>query len=64
MIELRWCVQQWTEYPELGEPIKRQREPVLQFRQMTNIQEIGIQEPIWSDWVEVPTVYEDENNEL
>ena len=30
----------------------------LQYRTMTNIMEIGIQEPIWSEWIDVPTVIE------
>ena len=31
------------------------REKVLEYRYMENITEIGIKEPIWSDWLEVPT---------
>ena len=42
MFELRWL-----------ERIDRR---VLQFRQMTNIEEVGIQEPIWSEWQDVPVV--------
>ena len=29
---------------------------VLQYRAMTNIEEIGIQPPIWSEWRDIPTV--------
>jgi len=34
------------------------KDAVLQYRIMTNIQEIGLQEPIWSEWEDVPTVYD------
>ena len=33
------------------------KDAILQYRTMTNIQEIGLQEPIWSEWVDVPEVY-------
>ena len=48
MIELRWL--------ELDRPVGHIRQNVLQYRIMTNIEEIGIQPPIWSDWIDVPTV--------
>ena len=35
-------------------------ERVLQVRAMLNIEEIGIQDPIWSEWQDVPEV-EDEH---
>lgn len=42
MIELRWyCL--WG--PNSG---------VLEFRTIVNFQEIGLQDPIWSEWEEVP----------
>lgn len=28
---------------------------ILQYRQMSNIEEIGIQPPIWTEWEDVPT---------
>jgi hypothetical protein len=30
---------------------------VLQYRVMENVQEIGLQPPIWSEWEDVPTEY-------
>ena len=44
MIEIRW--QKET----------RQHRSTLQYRIMENPQEIGIQDPIWSEWGNVPTV--------
>jgi hypothetical protein len=34
------------------------KDAILQYRSMENIQELGIQEPIWSEWQDVPTVYD------
>ena len=45
MIELRWLV-------------VRYKPTILQFRQMVNVLELGIQEPIWSEWEDVPNVYQ------
>ena len=55
MFELRWLIRPVT--MKLGAPIPfpNEKEKVLQFRQMSNIEEIGIQEPIWTEWEDVPT---------
>ena len=34
-------------------------ERVLQFRQRSNVEEIGIQPPIWTEWEDVPTEKEE-----
>jgi len=60
MIQLRFKVDKWTEYDEFS-AIHHTEKPVLQYRQMQNISEIGIQEPIWSEWQDVPTVYGDKD---
>ena len=58
MIELRWKIEEWEEYTDMSShPIKHTEKPVLQYRTMTNIEEIGLQEPIWSEWTDVPEVY-------
>lgn len=52
MIELRWL-----ERVEKAEGLGYERmaiRTVLQFRQMSNIEEIGIQPPIWAEWQDVP----------
>ena len=46
MIELRWLHKIGSKEP-----------PRLQYRQMENILELGIQEPIWSDWFDIPEIY-------
>lgn len=47
MIELRYLI------------TKRNRfEPLLQYRVMTNLLELGIREPIYGEWQTVPTVIE------
>ena len=51
MIELRWLVRT---LPTFGES-QPNVEKVLQFRQMSNIEELGIQAPIWTEWEDVPT---------
>ena len=56
MIELRWLDESFTEHTEYG-LVRRKVDPVLQFRQMENPEEFGLQPPIWSDWVTVPIVY-------
>lgn len=56
MIELRWKVIEWTEYPEIGMPIKHTEWPALQYRK----EEGPIGEQWWSEWVDVPTVYIEE----
>ncbi len=59
MIELRWLV--------VDDPIRRGSllatvlldDPlwqVLQMRQMTNPLEIGLQDPVWTEWKDVPVV--------
>ena len=55
MIELRWLVVTDC-YPATdGGIYKLDREKVLQVRHMTDI---GLHEPIWSEWDAVPIVYE------
>lgn len=60
MTELRLFVDEWDCYAD-GMITKKVSDPVLQYRQMQNISEIGIQEPIWSEWQDVPTVYGDKD---
>ncbi len=55
-MELRWKVEAWTEYQD-GMSLHHVEDPVLQYRRAKNSIEIGLQEPIWSDWVDVPTEY-------
>lgn len=57
MIDLRF-VSRSVPALELGENIGKSVR-VLQFRQMTNLNEIGIQEPVWGEWQDVR--WEDED---
>lgn len=57
MFELRW-IRKEEPAPEHGRNCFRMVK-VLQFRQMSNIEEVGIQQPIWTEWEDVPTVEED-----
>ena len=57
MVRLRWVKQGWQEYFDgvaYGD-VQYHKEKVLEYSYMENITEIGIKEPIWSDWLEVPT---------
>lgn len=51
MIELRWFVEEWTEYPEQGLPIKHREPPVLQYREVFDFNGPEI------SWREIPTVF-------
>ena len=53
MFELRWLKRE-EPAPEHGRNMFRNVK-VLQFRQRSNIEEIGIQPPIWDEWQDVPT---------
>ena len=56
MTELRWV---WkTEFDEYRTLTTTK---VLQYRTMQNLMEIGLQEPIWSEWMDVPEVEDIEN---
>lgn len=56
MIEFRWKVEQWEEYPlDARFPIKKQSDPVLQFR-VVNLSAVA-NENATTDWVDVPTKY-------
>ena len=55
MFELRWYSEEWIEYPE-GSPVHKSDEPILQYRYRINIEEVGLQPPIWSEWCNVPFV--------
>ena len=58
MIELRWLERVIYESAiEPGNIIKVVR--VLQYRLRANPLETGLQEAIWSDWQDVPTVREE-----
>jgi len=59
MIEHRYKVETWTEYPADGlREIKHVEEPVLQFREITAIDDSNMQQtPVWSEWQDVPTEY-------
>ncbi len=53
MYELRW--KQKLGNPDKGSVMVGDRiSQTLQYRVMTNIEEVGIQEPIWSEWENVP----------
>ncbi len=59
MIEYRWKVERWTEFPAdgLGE-IRHTEEPILQYREVTGIDNSNMEEmPVWSEWQDVPTEY-------
>ncbi len=58
MFELRWYVETWIEYDENRTPRVKTTDPELQYRAAENPQEIGLQEPIWSEWEPVPTYIE------
>jgi len=56
-MELRWLVEyseEWHEHSEFAKKVSS--EPRLQYRERSNPLEAGIQDPIWSDWIDVPTV--------
>jgi len=57
MIELRYKVEECTEIMEFGEDITHRLRPVLQIKYMLNPEELGIQEPMWGEWQDVPTEY-------
>jgi len=60
MIELRWKVGRWDEYPEFGHMITRYEEPVLQYKEVVSIDNSDMnQTPVWSEWTDVPTEYVD-----
>jgi hypothetical protein len=55
MIELRWFVEKEINISMNGSftsPINR----TLQYRVMENLLELGMQPPIWSEWMDVTTV--------
>lgn len=58
-MELRLLVETWEEYRD-GQhlPIKNS-ETVLQFREMKTMIEGEFGSDQWTDWQDVPTVYED-----
>ena len=58
MFKFRYKVETWEEYQDgINTYVKRIEEPVLQVRTMVNVAGFGIQEPIWSEWEDVPTEY-------
>ncbi len=63
MIELRWFKpKQYFVQEDVGGELFGEwvdPPPVLQNRQMQNPEEIGLHEPIWSEWQDVPTVEEE-----
>lgn len=58
MIEMRWLIIDTEDAAYNGFANKPAPERVLQYRQQTNMDEWGLQEPIWSDWIDVPEVKE------
>lgn len=57
MIEIRWRLVAGGEMVYTASELLTSQGPamfVLECRTMKNIQELGIQEPIWGDWVQVP----------
>lgn len=59
MFEFRWVVAHWDKY-DGASFVPVTEEPVLQFRQMENPLELGLSEPLWTDWREVPTHFIDQ----
>ena len=57
MFELRWVLREIIVGDWGGHEVAETRK-VLQYRQATNVLEIGVQPPIWSEWEDVPTVNE------
>ena len=53
MFELRWLTESWTSYED-GFIAKRSGDKKLQYRIIENPLEAGLQDPIWSDWIDVP----------
>lgn len=61
MIELRWHKELAGEYFDgIMKGSKVYKDKALQYRTMANPAEIGVQEPIWSEWEEVPLVWSKE----
>ena len=64
MFELRWVRKQgapsswWIPLGDYYPPLWQ----VLEYRHQVNVLELGIQEPIWSDWLEVQGVAHDPHN--
>lgn len=59
MIELRWVYGNRNMIVESVQDGRTfEREKVLQYRVITNGEEIGLHEPIYSDWQDVPVVGE------
>lgn len=59
-MELRWYTEhheEWSESASSYVPISSEK--VLQYRTMINLMEIGLQEPMWSEWKDVEDVNED-----
>ena len=58
MFELRWLSEKINvplDKRVYGPNIaKEETVRTLQFRQMSNIEEIGVQPPIWTEWEDVP----------
>ena len=63
MIEMRFKVVKWTEYPEFGTPLPHTEEPVLQYRYKElslDLHSMELEESDWSDWKDVGTEYIEE----
>ena len=56
MIELRWVIRTIYINDEFGNKVFGKQQTALQYRTMSNLPEIGLQEPIWSEWEDVETV--------
>jgi len=56
MIELRQLEFERMQFDDVGNPIGYKNLTKMQYREMQNPIEIGIQDPIWSEWLDVPTV--------
>ena len=65
MIELRWVereiVSGGTAHNGTIIEIFKTKVKVLQYRIRQNMDELGLQKPIWSAWQDVPTVSADDN---
>ena len=57
MIEMRWLETETGRRME-GESLHISFKRTLQYRYATNVFELGLQHPIWSEWIDVPTVKE------
>ena len=57
MIEIRNLTEHWIVPTGCDLSVEGSDGPRLQYRTITNPLEIGLQKPIWSDWIDVEDVH-------